>query len=167
MNGEHSNNSGANDPSGGMQIFFGKIPATGTQEAVDGIRFDFNDGLRVFTSDNGKNYLLRVNDLDTKSLLYEIVAPSNATVVSLKKYYVNFRLVISEPETDKLLFMHDFNAKAQTVMVQFPVHTLGDSIGRFSYVERFQEKTGCKIVVENINIVLDLLFSTGKLHFAL
>ena len=130
----------------GMQIFFGKIPATGTQEAVDGIRFDFNDGLRVFTPDNGKNYLLRFNDLDTKSLLYEIVAPPNATVVSLKKYYVNFRLVISEPETDKLLFMHDFNAKDQTVMIQFPVHTLGDSIGWFSYVERFQEKSGCKIV---------------------
>ena len=39
--------SSAQKPHGGDSIFFGPIPPEPTQEALDGIRFDFNDGARV------------------------------------------------------------------------------------------------------------------------
>ena len=39
--------SAAEQPKGGMGITFGAIPPEPTQEAINGIRFDFNDGLRV------------------------------------------------------------------------------------------------------------------------
>ena len=35
-----------NNPNG-MGIVFGDIPKIPTQDAIDGIKFDFNDGLRV------------------------------------------------------------------------------------------------------------------------
>lgn len=132
--------------SGTEAIHFGEIPSIGTQEAINGIRFDFCDGLRVFIPEGEISYRLRFNDLDTSSLVYDVVAPPGSTVVSLKKYFIRFRLVISDPASDRLLFMHDYDARDREVMVRFPVHTLGDSIGWFSYVERFQQKHGCKLI---------------------
>ena len=40
---------------------------------------------------------------------------------------------------------HDFDATDKDVVVRFPVHTLGDTIAWFSYVERFQQKLNCKL----------------------
>lgn len=44
------------------------------------------------------------------------------------------------------IFKHYFDPKDKEVMVQFPVGTIGDSIGWFSYMERFQQKTQCKLL---------------------
>ena len=43
-------------------------------------------------------------------------------------------------------FHHSFDPKDKEVIIQFPVSTIGDSIGWFSYMERFQEKTQCKLI---------------------
>ena len=130
-----------------MSIAFGDIPKVPTQDAIDGIKFDFNDGLRVLMPKGAKSYRIRFVDLDNKFTVYDTITPSGdgGVAVSIKKYYVNFRLIISEPQTDKLLFSHDYNAEGQKVIVRFPVHTLGDSIAWFSYVERFQQKHKCDL----------------------
>lgn len=47
---------------------------------------------------------------------------------------------------DNHTFHHSFDPKDKEVFVQFPVCTIGDSIGWFSYMERFQEKTQCKLI---------------------
>lgn len=131
-----------------MGITFGDIPKIPTQEAIDGIRFDFNDGLRVKFPKGSKSYHIRFVDLDTKSCVYDTITPEGGDCIaaSHKKYFIRFRLVISRVEDDKLLFMHDFDAKGKDVVVRFPVHTLGDTIAWFSYVERFQRKLDCKLV---------------------
>ena len=137
----------AEHSSAGMGIFFGSVPPEPTQEAIDGIRFDFNDGLRVKFPNDSKSYRIRFVDLDNKFTVYDSVTPAKTggTAISSKKYFINFRLIISEPETDKLLFSHDYNAKGKDVVIRFPVHTLGDSIAWFSYVEKFQIKHGCNL----------------------
>lgn len=152
---KNQNDSSVNDkresvikPQGGERIFFGDIPEEPVQEAIDGIRFDFNDGLRVKIPQGTQSYHIRFVDLDTKSLIYDTFTPSEegCVVTSNKKYYVKFRLIISEPKDDKLLFLHDYDASGKEVAVRFPVHTLGDSIGWFSYVERFQKKLNCNLL---------------------
>ena len=137
-------------------IVFGGIPQIPTQEAIDGIRFDFNDGLRVVIPKGAKPYRIQFYDIDSESLVYETTTPQNGgcTVSSHKKYFVRFRLIILEPTDKSVLFTHDFDAKNKEVTVRFPVHTLGDSIGWFSYVERFQEKLKCKL-----NCVVSAWFS--------
>ncbi len=126
---------------------FGSIPEIPTQEAIDDIRFDFNFGLRVKVPKNGKSYRIRFVDLDNKCNLFDIVTPKDqeGVIVSKKRYYVNFRLVISRPEDDQLLFMHDFNAKGKDVVLRFPEPGLGDAIAWFSYMERFQQKHQCNL----------------------
>ena len=50
-------------------------------------------------------------------------------------------------------FHHSFNPEDKEVFVQFPISTIGDSIGWFSYLDRFQKKTKCKLLaVMNPNI---------------
>ena len=46
---------------------------------------------------------------------------------------------------DNHTFHHSFDPKDKEVMIQFPISTIGDSVGWFSYMERFQEKTKCKL----------------------
>lgn len=126
---------------------FGEIPEPPTQEAIDGILFDFNYGLRVKIPQNGKSYRIRFVDLENMATLYDTITPNDheCLLLSKKKYFVRYRLVISDPQDDKLLFKHDFDATNKEVVVRFPNPGLGDAIGWFSYVERFQKKHHCKL----------------------
>ena len=45
-----------------MAIAFGDIPKVPTQDAIDGIKFDFNDGLRVLIPKGAKSYRIRFVD---------------------------------------------------------------------------------------------------------
>ncbi len=111
-------------------------------EAVDGIRFDFNRGLRVqFPKD--KAYRCVFRDLDTGCLLYSMDMQPGCTVESVKKYFIRFRLEIYE--SGEMVFSHDLDLTGKKVLVQLPVGALGDTIAWFSYVERFQRQHGCEL----------------------
>lgn len=139
--------SSTTQPHGGTPVFYGPIPQEPTQEAVDGILYDFNNGARVKFPKGAKSYRIRFVDLDNMVTLYDGIVPPGGDYIatSEKKYFVNFRIVLSKPENDELIFSHDYDARDKEVIVRLAVHTLGDSIGWFSYVERFQQKTGCRL----------------------
>ena len=128
------------------------IPEIPTQEAIDGIRFDFNDGLRVWLPKGAKSYRVRFVDLDNKFTVFDITTQSGPAtadqptwIVSMRKYYIRFRLIISTPDEDKLLFAHDYDAKGKDVVVRAVSGAIGDTIAWFSYVPRFQRKHQCKM----------------------
>jgi len=125
---------------------YGNVPDIPTQEAVEGIRFDFNDGIRVLFPHGEKRYRCVFSDLDTGCVLYSMDMEPGALVTSVKKYFIRFMLEIYEKDGKEPIFTHKFCAKDKEVMVQLPVGTIGDSIGWFSYVERFQKKHGCKLI---------------------
>jgi len=137
---------------GQLPDFIANLPTVPTQKAIDGIRFDFNDGLRVCLPKGAKSYRIRFVDLDNKFTAFDITtkpSPENAEeptwIVSTRKYYIRFRLIISEPDTDKLLFAHDYNAKGKDVVVKASSGAIGDTIAWFSYVPKFQRKHRCKL----------------------
>ena len=125
---------------------YGPVPQQPTQEAINGIRFDFCDGIRVLFPDNGKRYRCIFSDLDTGLILYSMEMEPGAFVTSVKKYFIRFRLEIYDTAGGKPLFTHDYDAKDKEVLIQLPVGTIGDSIGWFSYIERFQQKHRCKVI---------------------
>lgn len=136
---------------------FGEIPEIPTQEAVDGIKFDFNDGIRILFPQNRKEYRVVFSDIDTGVILFSQDTVPGAFITSVKKFYICFRLEIYEKGGKEPLFTHDFDARDKEVMIQIPVGTLGDSIGWFSYVERFQQKHRCKLICVMNQWIIDIV----------
>lgn len=82
---------------------YGEMPQIPTLDAVEGIKFDFNDGIRILFPHNGKEYHVTFTDIDTGIILYSADTVPGAYVTSVKKFYIKFRLIIHEkggPGTD-------------------------------------------------------------------
>ena len=131
-------------------------PTEPTLEAVDGIRFDFNNGLRIKFPDKGE-YRCVFKDLDTDCLLYSMDVNPGCTVESVKKFYIRFQLEIyRKDDLKEPVFRHDLDLAGKEVLIQLPVGALGDTIAWFSFVERFQKKHGCKLFCSMAPEIADL-----------
>lgn len=140
-----------------QKCIYGKIPAVPVLRAIDGIRYDFNHGLRVLIPQDSKyKWLVTFEDADTGAVLYRNVVDPGSFVSSVKKFYTRFRLRIS-PEGSSREFVDTLDLRKKLVMIQLPVGTLGDSIAWFSYVERFQNKHKCNIVVAASKFLIDIV----------
>ena len=123
-------------------------PETPTQEAVGGIRFDFNCGLRVAFPEGGGKYRLLFRDLDSGVVLYCMDAEPGTTVASVKRYFTRFGIEIYRgDDLQTPVFAHDLDLKDKDVLVEIPQGALGDAIAWFSYVELFGRKHGCRLFV--------------------
>ena len=135
------NNAGKKEP---YMVF--DPPSTPTQETdVPGLRFDFNNGLRVSVPEG--DYRVRFIDRDNRLTVYDAKA-SGAIATSTKRYFVNFRLEVyaTQPE-ETLLLAHDYDAKGKKVLLKFAGAALGDMLAWFPYAEAFREKHGCELYV--------------------
>jgi len=115
---------------------------TPTQEAPHGVRFDFNDGCRVLLPDAEHPWRVRITDLDTGNVLFETEI-KGGKVASTKRYYVRFRVQVWQQGDS--VFLHRYSAKDREVLIRFPVGTLGDTVGWFSYAAKFKERHGCRL----------------------
>lgn len=123
-----------------------------TQAGPLGIRFDFNLGARV-TIPDGKPWRVRLRDLDTSNILFESSA-SGAFVNSTKRYYL--RMSIEVLDGADTVYHHVYDAMNKPVLIQFPVGTLGDTIGWFPYAARFQERHNCKLTCAMSELLIPL-----------
>ena len=133
-------------------------PASPTQETpIEGLRFDFNMGLRV-TVPEGR-YRVRFVDRDAALTVYDAQA-SGVTATSTKRYFVNFRLEVYEDPSEeeqkaakakeetaapKLVFSHDYDANGKNVLLKFAGAAMGDLLAWFPYAEAFREAHGCEL----------------------
>jgi len=111
-------------------------------EATQGIRFDFNLGARVLLPDG--DWRVQLRDLDTGNILFDSKTKA-AFVASSKRFYVRFGVEVWSGEES--VFKHEYDARGQEVLIQFPVGTLGDTMGWMPYAIRFGEKHGCKLTL--------------------
>src|SRR5881275_191199 len=113
-----------------------------TQEGPEGIRFDFNDGCRIVLPEGKAPWRVRLSDLDTGNILYETELQAGR-VNSTKRYFVRGRIEVSAG--GKQIVAHDYSAKDRDVLVQFPVGTIGDTLGWFPYAVKFQRQHQCRL----------------------
>ena len=113
-----------------------------TQQAPHGLRFDFNDGCRATFPESEHPWRVRLSDLDTGNTLFESELKAGR-VNSSKRYYVRFRVEVWQQ--DKSVFSHDYSAADKEVLVQYPIGTLGDTLGWFPYAVKFQERHKCRL----------------------
>ena len=125
--------------------FFGDIPLEPTQEAPEGIKFDFCSGLRVLFPNIGEYHII-IRDGDTGTGLYDMDVKPGSMIVTQKKFFIPYEFEIFHKGENTPFFRQLFFAADREIMIQLPVHTLGDSIAWFSYIERFQQKHHCRII---------------------
>jgi autotransporter strand-loop-strand O-heptosyltransferase len=113
-----------------------------TQEGFGGLRFDFNDGCRVVLPEGPNPWRVRLSDLDTGNILFETELKSGR-INSTKRYYIRFR--IEAWQQGQSVFAHEYSAADREVLIQFPVGTLGDTVGWFPYAVKFKEQHGCRL----------------------
>lgn len=124
-------------------------------DAVEGIKYDFNEGLRVkFPKESGPWRIIFKDSASDVILFNQDVEPE-MIASSVKKFYVPFSFQIYHAEDFKNikegtkltpLFEHTYNAKGNIVMIQLPVPTMGDTLGWFPYVEKFRVKHKCHVI---------------------
>jgi autotransporter strand-loop-strand O-heptosyltransferase len=122
-----------------------------TQTGPLGIRFDFNLGCRVILPEGDWHICLR--DLDTGNILFES-QNKGAFVNSAKRWFVRFRIEVRAQ--GESVFQHDYDAAGRDVLVQFPVGTLGDTLGWFPYAVRFQQRHGCRLTCAMSELLIPL-----------
>jgi autotransporter strand-loop-strand O-heptosyltransferase len=113
-----------------------------TQEGPKGLRFDFNDGCRVTFPESEHPWRVQLRDLDTGNVIYQ-TEMKGGRINSSKRYFVRFRLEVWQQ--DQCILEHDYSAADREVLIQFPVGTLGDTMGWFPYAVKFGERHGCKL----------------------
>lgn len=116
------------------------VPAVPTQQGPMGVRFDFNDGVRVLLP-QGK-WHVQLEDAESGNIIFACDS-EGGWVLSSKKYYVPFRIKVWVRGEQTPILDHTMNLQGKEVQIRFPVGTLGDIIGWLPYAERFQKKHGC------------------------
>ena len=113
-----------------------------TQPGFKGLHFDFNDGCRVVLQESEHPWRVRLSDLDTGNTLFETELKAGR-VNSSKRYYVRFH--VEAWQNGESVFVHEFSAADRDVLIQFPLGTLGDTLGWFPYAVKFQERHECRL----------------------
>lgn len=132
---------------------------TPVYKALKGVYFDFNHGARVVvTEEADKAYRIVILDADSMATLYSGVLNKGGIVRTNKTYYTRYRLLIYDPDdkSGKPIFDHLMNLKGMPVLVQLSGTAIGDNIGWFSYIERFQQKFGADVHVYMAQHVAEL-----------
>jgi autotransporter strand-loop-strand O-heptosyltransferase len=117
-------------------------PSIPTQEGPAGIRFDFNDGCRVVLPEGNGDWRVLLRDTATANPLFETQIPAGV-VASSKKYYVPFEIEVWSQGEE--VFRHRLDLTGRNVLVHLPVGTLGDTLGWFPYVAKFERQHQCRL----------------------
>jgi len=117
-------------------------PPLPTQEGPRGIRFDFNDGARVFLPSG--SWRVELIDNDSGDVL-DAFHSNGGWVASRKKYFVAFRIKIFEHGSRQPLVDHVMELRDREVLISVMVGNIGDQVAWLSYADRFRRKYGCRL----------------------
>jgi autotransporter strand-loop-strand O-heptosyltransferase len=151
--GSAADSSPAAAPVAPADPFFAPAPELPTQEAAMGVRYDFNDGARIWLPKG--QWRAQIEDAESGNVLFSCDA-EGGWVVSTKKYYVPFVVKVWERGHDEPVLDHAMNLAGRQVLIKFPVGTLGDLIGWFHYAEKFRVKHACKLECALAQEIIDL-----------
>jgi autotransporter strand-loop-strand O-heptosyltransferase len=152
--------SAASQPEAEQKLAYPPPAGSPTQQAPNGIRFDFNQGARVLLPNRTEGkWRVRLRDLDTGNILF-LTENQGAVVRSSKRFFVRFGIEVWELDdagAPTLVLSHEYDASDREVLIQFPVGTLGDTLGWFPYAARFGEKHGCRLTCAMSGLIIPLL----------
>ncbi|MCQ2397122.1 MAG: autotransporter strand-loop-strand O-heptosyltransferase [Lentisphaeria bacterium] len=116
-----------------------------SQEAVEGIRFDFAFGYRISipAAATPRTYLIKIFDQNSGLMLWQAEMKSGQTAIGQKKFLIRYRLEIHRD--GQMIFAHDFDLKGRKVYAVIPDGGLGDNLAWLPIVEEFRKTTGANV----------------------
>ncbi len=132
-----------------------------TQAGPEDLRFDFNEGCRILLPPRTEGrWRARLRDLDTDSILFQ--SENQGTLVrSTKQWFVRFGIEVwslDEGHEPRLVMDYSYDPTDRNVMIMFPIGTLGDTMGWFSYAARFAEcHPGARVTCALSGLIIPLL----------
>jgi autotransporter strand-loop-strand O-heptosyltransferase len=102
---------------------------------------------------------VRLRDLDTGNILFQS-ENQGAFVSSSKRFYVRFGIDvwdIADDGTVTPVLAHEYDARGQEILIQFPIGTLGDILAWFPYAARFGQVHGCRLTCAMSGLLIPLL----------
>ncbi len=133
--------------------FFLSEPVIPGEEAVDGIKFDFCDGVRILFPNGLGEHRVMLTDRDTGECVQDTIVYDGGKFRSETRYFVNWRIEIGRKTNGEWwnVFTHDFDARRREVLFVLNTDAIGDTMAWFPYVLMFAGKHGCRtgVVVGN------------------
>jgi autotransporter strand-loop-strand O-heptosyltransferase len=112
-------------------------------EGPAGLRFDFNEGARVWLPSRSAGlWRVRLSDAGTGNTLYD-TSLAGGTVMSAKKWF--FRCRVEVFDGDAPVLDHTYDARGRDVLIRFHIGTLGDLIAWFPAAAAFAAEHGCRL----------------------
>lgn len=134
--------------------------STPTQEAIDGIRFDFASGFRIhYTGKGKKKYHIVMTDADSDLVMFEGDIKAGQAVTGNTKYYIRYSLSLERG--GKTVFTHEMSLRGKRVYLMLPQGALGDGLAWLPVAEQFRLRHGAEVTVIMGQWLIDL---AGRLY---
>ena len=110
---------------------------------IDGLRLDFNFGLRLEVPEG--NFRVRISDFDTGLIFFDRDI-SNVRLISVEKYFIRWHVEIFSD--DEKVFEHTLNLEGRTVHLSFDKKGgLGDTLALLPFAQEFKKIFKCRVVI--------------------
>ena len=115
-------------------------PITGEVEGLDGVRLDFNVGLRLQIP--AGNWHVTIRDSSSGIVFFDEDV-SNILLTSAEKFFIPWEVELSLDGAS--VFSHRYSAEGQLVCFHYFTTGMGDHIILFTYMEKFRRVHRCRV----------------------
>lgn len=115
-----------------------RLPDEPSMDAGNGVWYDFANGFRVMSPAAPGEYEIIVWNLDTGTVIFRSAMPPGTLAVGSRKYYIRYRIELSDHSAGRLLARIDFDCTDRDVLISVPDGGLGDNIAWMPYAEEFR-----------------------------
>lgn len=110
------------------------------------VSINFIDGGFVeITGHHEENYNVKFIDMDNNNLVFEVNLSTNQWARCNRKWVTNWKIVITASSGEVQEYY--FEPRGKRVLISLESSSLGDTLAWFPYVEEFQKKHNCHVVV--------------------
>ena len=110
---------------------------------IDGLRLDFNFGLRLEVP--AGNFHVTISDADSGEIFFDRDI-SDVRLISIEKYFIRWQVDVSRD--GEKIFSHTVDFAGQTVLMVFSKKIgLGDILAMLPFVQEFAKIHGCRVEI--------------------
>ena len=109
---------------------------------VEGLRYDFNFGLRLDVPDG--NFRVRISDADSGIIFFDKYVPQAVRLISVEQYFIRWRIEIFRD--GKEVFKHTLDLNRRKVLLLIN-GGLGDTLALLPSAREFKRRHNCELFI--------------------